>query len=250
MTDLSLSPIYQPEWPAPQNVKAFSSYRFNGFSAEPYHSFNIAHHVGDNPIHVENNRQLLMQLGQLPETPRWLEQVHSNTIINSKDWRDSIEVDAIISQTPRHVCPIMTADCLPILLCNQQGTAVAGIHAGWRGLANNIIENTVGAFPADVEDVIVWLGPAIGPRQFEVGHDVFRAFTEHNPSAKAAFQQRDNEHFLADIYLLARQRLQQLGINAIYGGDRCTVSEADTFFSYRRDNRTGRMVSLIWLTDK
>ena len=239
-----------PDWPAPNTIKAVSTTRLGGFSLPPYDGFNLGTHVGDEPSTVIKNRDYLVDVAQLPESPRWLNQVHGTRVINSNDWQLNIDADAIVSQQNNHICTIMTADCLPLLLCNKQGDTVAAIHAGWRGLAAGIIENTIAQFHCAPEDILVWLGPAIGPNQFEVGNDVYQSFTAHSTKAIQAFQQTDATHYLADIYLLARQRLTALGVNAIFGGDLCTSSDEQHFFSYRRDDVTGRMASMIWISHK
>lgn len=239
-----------PDWPAPDRIKALSTTRQGGFSLPPYDGFNLGTHVGDEPKTVIKNRDYLVDVAQLPESPRWLNQIHGTRVINSNDWQLDIDADAIFSQQNNHICTIMTADCLPLLLCNKQGDTVAAIHAGWRGLAAGIIEKTIAEFRCSPQDILVWLGPAIGPNQFEVGTDVYQNFTQHSAKASQAFQQTDAAHYLADIYLLARQRLTALGITAIFGGDLCTASDKQHFFSYRRDNITGRMASMIWISHK
>jgi YfiH family protein len=245
-----INSLIMPDWPAPGSIKAVSTTRHGGFSLPPYDNFNIASHVGDQSHLVIKNRDYLTKLAQLPESPRWLNQVHNTQVINSLDWQLNINADAIVSRQNNHVCTVMTADCLPMLLCNKQGDTVAAIHAGWRGLVAGIIEKTVTAFSGDPQDILVWLGPAIGPNQFEVGSDVYQSFTDHSAQATKAFRQTDDNHYLADIYLLARQRLTAIGINAIFGGNLCTVSDNQQFFSYRRDNVTGRMASMIWFSNK
>lgn len=242
-----ISPFIIPDWPAPDNIRAFSSTRDGGFSQAPFDNLNLGDHVGDDSHLVTKNRLKLSQLIQTPEEPRWLKQVHGIHVLDSGDWQLGSEADAIFSQHVNHVCTIMTADCLPILLCNQQGDTVAAIHAGWRSLAAGIIEKTLARFHCKAETVIAWLGPAIGPSQFEVGHDVYDTFCQHSPSARQAFKASDSSHYLADIYQLATQRLNSHGVNAIYGGDLCTVSDEQQFFSYRRDGKTGRMATLIWI---
>jgi len=236
-----------PEWPAPDHVKAFTSTRSAGLSEAPYDSLNLGDHVGDNGLKVKQNRDILIQNAQLPAPPRWLSQVHGCKVIDSGQWTAGEQADGIVSKTINHVCPILTADCLPILLCNQQGDQIAALHAGWRGLANGIIEQTIAAFSCHTSNILAWLGPAIGPEQFEVGQDVVDAFVKHDVVSQQAFQQTDDSHYLADIYLLARQRLNALGVHAIFGGDFCTVNEPSRFFSYRRDAITGRMASVIWI---
>lgn len=243
MTDFIL-----PDWPAPAHIKAFTTTRFGGVSHSPFDSFNLGDHVGDDSLNVAQNRTILGEQAKLPEPPRWLTQNHSCRVIDSQRWGIGEQGDAIISTTPNHVCPILTADCLPILLCTAQGNQVAAIHAGWRGLANGIIEQTIANFPSDKSNLMAWLGPAIGPKQFEVGQEVVDAYVKHDVLAQQAFQQTDDTHYLADIYLLARQRLHALGVSAIYGGHSCTVTESEQFFSYRRDGITGRMASLIWIS--
>jgi YfiH family protein len=196
-----------PDWPAPDTIKAISTTRQGGFSLSPYNSLNLGEHVGDSATTVGKNRDSLILQESLPEAPRWLKQVHGTTVSFASTWQQGDEADAIVSRHPNQVCSIMTADCLPLLLCNQAGDQVAAIHAGWRGLAAGIIEKTVSHFNCPSHEIMVWLGPAIGPSQFEVGFDVYRAFTSHSPNANLAFQQVDHKHYLADIYLLAKQRL-------------------------------------------
>jgi len=239
-----------PDWPAPDNIKAMSTTRQGGFSLPPYDGLNLGDHVGDDINTVKKNRASLAQQANLPESPRWLKQVHGTTVSLAANWQLDDKADAIVSNHANQVCAIMTADCLPILLCNQKGDQVAAIHAGWRGLAAGIIEKTLTQFNCPASDIIAWLGPAIGPTQFEVGPDVFSEFTTQSAHAELAFQQTDSEHYLADIYLLARQRLNDFGVKALYGGDLCTVTDSTRFFSYRRDGITGRMASMIWITPK
>jgi len=239
-----------PDWPAPDNIKAFSSTRQGGFSLAPYNSLNLGEHVGDDINTVNKNRAALAIKEKLPESPRWLKQTHSTTVSLASNWQHGDEADAIVSADNSQVCTIMTADCLPLLLCNRQGTKVAAIHAGWRGLSAGIIEKTLSHFSCPPQEVMVWLGPAIGPSQFEVGTDVFSQFTAQSTVAHLAFQATDSEHYLADIYLLAKQRLNASGITNIYGGEHCTVADSTRFFSYRRDGMTGRMASMIWIEPK
>ena len=240
----------QPTWPASPHIKALTTTRIGGFSKAPFDSLNLGTHVGDQADVVARNRQTLISAAHLPSPPLWLQQVHSTVVVNSENWQPDISADAIFSTQRNHVCAIMTADCLPLLLCDESGTQVAAAHAGWRGLLNGVIENTVKPFQGPRNKLLAWLGPAIGATQFEVGEEVFNAFTESDAKAHTAFIQTDGQHYLADIYALARQRLNALGIEQIYGGDHCTVSEAETFFSYRREGQTGRMASLIWIASK
>jgi hypothetical protein len=242
--------LFQPDWPAPDSISALSTTRSSGHSNKPFDSFNLADHVDDDIADVTKNRAALVQLGQLPRTPCWLNQTHSNKVIHTKDWHTGIEADACYSDRINDICIVMTADCLPLLICDLEGNEVVAIHAGWRGLANNIIEQTVARFKSDNRNLLVWLGPAIGPNAFEVGGDVVDRFIQRDPQAEKAFKAKPNNHYLADIYQLARQQLYQLGIENIFGGNRCTMNEPDNFFSFRRDGQTGRMASMIWINKK
>lgn len=243
-------PLIKPDWPAASHVRACTTTRAGGVSLPPFDSLNLGRHVGDDESAVEINRQRLTQWAELPDKPLWLEQVHGTNVIDAGQWRPGIEADAIYSDQTGQVCVVMTADCLPVLFTDRKGSQVAAAHAGWRGLLAGVLENTVARFADKREDILAWLGPAIGPARFEVGLEVFEAFTDRDSQAAAAFKQSDATHYLADIYLLARQRLAQLGVTAVFGGDRCTVSETKAFFSYRRDGKTGRMASLIWISPK
>jgi hypothetical protein len=242
--------IFTPDWPIPSSVSAISTTRELGYSHAPFHEFNLATHVNDDYDCVHQNRQLLIEQASLPEPPRWLTQTHSNIVIHSDNWFENIEGDACFSNQPNQVCVVMTADCLPLLICNNKGTEVAAVHAGWRGLANDIIANTLQQFSAPPKELLVWLGPAIGPKAFEVGQDVFDIFTQRDPQSTLAFESTNVDHYLADIYLLAKQQLSKLGVTQIFGGDRCTFQDSNSFFSYRRDGETGRMASMIWLNKK
>lgn len=239
-----------PDWPAPQAINALSTTRLGGVSRTPCDSLNLATHVGDDPSAVSTNRRILTEQAQLPEPPRWLNQTHGTNVINSRDWQLDSDADASYSLDFNHVCAVMTADCLPVLICDKQASFVAAVHAGWRGLADGIIEKTISYYKANRSDLMVWLGPAIGPDHFEVGTDVYTIFTQQSAITKNAFVQTDSTHYLADIYQLARLRIQQTGVNAIYGGDKCTFSDATHFFSYRRDGVCGRMASMIWIDSK
>ncbi|MEJ2794115.1 peptidoglycan editing factor PgeF [Iodobacter sp. LRB] len=239
----------RPDWPAPATVQAISTSRQGGVSSAPWASLNLGNHVDDSPEAVTRNRAIVRQY--LPASPVWLTQVHGVQVANAATASQNTEADAITAHTANAVCAVMTADCLPVLLCNQAGTVVGAAHAGWRGLCNGVIEATIRQMQAPAETLMAWLGPAIGPDAFEVGDEVRTAFIAHDHRSSGAFKPSPNTgKWLADIYLLARQRLQASGVNAIYGGDFCTVTDSERFFSYRRDQRTGRMASLIWLTDE
>jgi hypothetical protein len=234
-----------PEWPAPANVRALQTTRNGGVSVAPYASFNLGSHVGDNPLAVSRNRMLLAPL--LPSEPVWLNQVHGLGVADAGHAGCLPEADASVSKHPGAVCVVMTADCLPVLLCDDKGSVVGAAHAGWRGLCDGVIESTVSAMNVPASTLMAWLGPAIGPGEFEVGDEVRAAFVAKQPQAAAAFMACNNGKWLADICQLARLRLNDLGISRIYGGGLCTYREAERFYSYRRDGVTGRMGTFIWL---
>lgn len=233
-----------PDWPAPARVRAVQTTRHGGCSEGVYASLNLGDHVGDDPVRVTANRDALS--AGLPAVPYWLQQVHGTTAMRLPA-ADSNIADAAWTTLPGQVCVVMTADCLPVLLCDRAGLVVAAIHAGWRGLCHGVIEATVGAMGCPPENLLAWLGPAIGPEAFEVGPEVRAAFLERDPRAAAAFVSGDGDRWLADIYQLARQRLHHLGVQAIYGGGQCTYQDAERYFSYRRDGQTGRMATCIWI---
>jgi len=238
-----------PDWPAPVNVKAVTTTRLGGVSKLPYDSFNLADHVGDEPDAVQQNRDCLQQSLQLPAAPAWLNQVHGDTVVDVGQCGGQPSADAGFSTRTGLVCAVLTADCLPVLLCDRDGTRVAAAHAGWRGLAAGILESSIRALNTDPGQLLVWLGPAIGPAAFEVGDEVRRAFVDQHAQAAGAFNATTDGRWLADLYRLARIRLQTVGVQAIYGGGLCTFSDRERFYSYRRDGATGRMASLIWLDE-
>jgi polyphenol oxidase len=235
-----------PDWPAPANVKSLQTTRKGGISAAPYASLNLGSHVGDNPLVVNRNRMLLEPL--LPSEPVWLNQVHGVTVTNVGQAGCLPQADASVSTHRGAVCVVMTADCLPVLLCDEQGTVVGAAHAGWRGLCDGVIEATVKEMNVPPATLMAWLGPAIGPAAFEVGDEVRSAFVEKQAQAETAFVAGANGKWMADIYQLARLRLQALGVQRIYGGGLCTYSEPERFYSYRRDGVTGRMGTFVWLS--
>ncbi len=242
-----MTKIITPQWPVPAGVRACSSTRVGGVSAVPYDSLNLGAHCGDDPQDVEENRRRFYEAAGLPSRPVWLEQVHGVNVLRltGEDY-PSKRADASWSDIPGQVCAVMTADCLPVLFCNLAGTEVAAAHAGWRGLCEGVLEETVACFGDKPENILAWLGPAIGPQAFEVGPEVREAFMARDAAADSAFRPVGGKYY-TDIYQLARQRLARLGITRVYGGDRCTLSEKGDFFSYRRDRTTGRMASFIWL---
>jgi hypothetical protein len=238
-----------PDWPAPRKVRTLFTTRNGGTSIGPYASLNLGDHVGDNPLNVEKNRRLLRHI--LPGEPMWLKQVHGTAAVDVDN--DSCMApcigDGAFSRRAGNVCVVLVADCLPILLCDQAGTMVAAIHAGWRGMAEGVIERTLSETGVESTRVMAWLGPAIGPNHFEVGDEVRRAFMKDDAKATSAFfpHPHNSAKWFADLFLLARQRLAKAGVDQIYGGGQCTFNDPTRFFSYRRDGITGRMAGLIWL---
>jgi len=237
-----------PDWPAPASVKALQTTRLGGISSAPYDSLNLGLHVGDDPVRVNQNRQRLTPL--MPSEPVWLEQIHGTVVANADRAACRVTADACIARQRGSVCAVMTADCLPVLLCDEDGTVVGAAHAGWRGLCDGVLEATVEAMDIAPHKLMAWLGPAISQDYFEVGSEVRDAFVARQSQAAEAFSAHgDQGKYQADLYLLARQHLQALGITRIHGGNYCTYHQEDKFFSYRRDGMTGRMGTFIWLAD-
>jgi YfiH family protein len=238
--------LIRPDWPAPANVQAFTTTRHGGVSEGPWHSWNLGERCGDDPRHVRSNREILREL--LPGEPQWLRQVHGNRVV---EWGEDTEpeADAIVSRKPGQVCAVLTADCLPLLFCNKAGTEVAACHAGWRGLAAGVIQATVAAMQSHPNEIMAWLGPAIGPEAYEVGDEVYEAFTNLDTENARAFKAH-NDRWLADLYQLARLALGRAGVPNIAGGEHCTYLESNKFFSYRRDGQTGRMTSAVWMAKR
>ena len=236
----------EPEWPAPSRVKAVSTTRVGGGSAGPYHALNLGVHVGDNPETVTANRQRLVKALCLSNEPVWLNQIHGCDVAMLPA-EVGTDADAAWANEADSVCVVMTADCLPVLICNAAGTEVAAVHAGWRGLCDGVIESAIKRFTSPAEELMVWLGPAIGPTAFEVGGEVRDAFMAHDQQAESAFVAGQGDKWIADIFALARMRLQHMGVKGVYGGGICTYSDEERFFSYRRDGVTGRMATMIWI---
>lgn len=227
--------LIYPEWPAPKNVHSFTTTRKIWGEEKP---------IGNNTA-----TNSLVSLAGLPEKPRWVKQVHGNHVVSSLDANQATEADAVFSDKEKHVCAILTADCLPIFICDSQARKVAAIHAGWRGLACGVINETLKHFQQfNPTDLLVWLGPAIGPLKFEVGEDVYNQFTQIDSKYKADFLATQHNKWLANLYSLAKKQFQQHNIQQIYGGNYCTHTDSDRFFSYRRDSGdTGRMASIIYI---
>lgn len=257
-------PCISPQWPCPSNVSAVVTTRLGGVSASPYNSLNLGEHVGDDPNSVAANWQRVINALSLPEAPQLLQQVHGTTVVrlpplspgsSSGDIPLKSQCgDAVYTQQVGRVCTVLSADCLPILLCNRQGTEVAAVHAGWRGLAAGVVSNAVKTFQSSPGDLLAWLGPAIGPNHFEVGQEVFDAFSEQNSWGSAAISacfspqpSQGKPRWLANLVDLAKLSLRASGVTRLFGGELCTYSEPQSFFSYRREGVTGRMASLIWL---
>lgn len=244
-------PLLTPDWPAPVNVRCAVTTRQGGVSKGPWHSLNVGDHVDDHPDDVRVNRERVQQQLQIG-IPHWLKQVHGVGVhYANTDFMSPITADAAWTDQPHQVCAVMTADCLPVLFCDRDGTCVAASHAGWRGLLDGVLEATMDRMPVKPASLLVWLGPAISARHFEVGEEVRAAFMQQNSANHEAFTPGlQPGKWMADIYVLARIRLHALGVKAIFGGDLCTYSDAERFHSYRRDGvQSGRMVSLIWINN-
>ncbi len=228
-------------------MRALVTTRERGDSQPPYDCFNLAQHVGDDATRVQAHRQQLQQWVGADHPLLWLQQVHGTRVVSGDE--PDLQADAAVARDGAHACIVMTADCLPVLFCSRQGNCVGAAHAGWRGLADGVLEATVNVLPAAPGELMAWLGPAIGPDAFEVGPEVRARFVSEDAAAAAAFRPSPGkpEHWLADLYQLARQRLQRIGVRAVYGGGFCTYTDAARFYSYRRDSVTGRMASVIWL---
>ncbi len=251
----------QPNWIVPEHIKAFTTTRQGGMSHAPYQSYNLAEHVADNYQNVKKNRQQLRRF--LPNDPVWLNQIHSHNIVEARESMQGSDADGSYSLSKNQVCVVMTADCLPVLLTNKTGTIIAAVHAGWRGLADGIIEVAVKKIMIEsntmAKDIIAWLGPAIGSESFEIGEDVRECFLTPEFDAQAinhcfvTCTNKEHEHqndtikYLANMKALAKIRLSALGIHAIYTDDNCSYKNEQLFYSYRRDGQTGRMATVIWM---
>lgn len=235
------------DWPAPASIRAITTRRRSGgFSEAPYDRNNLGLHVGDNPNHVLRNRGELITSLQLPGEPAWLDQTHSTTCVVIEETHNR-RADAAITRDKRQVLAIMTADCLPILLCNREGTEIAAIHAGWRGLVNGIVEQTVETMHSQPKDLMAWIGPGICASCYEVGDDMREQFQNRYDFSLPAFQKKDSK-WLADLPSLAALILENVSIPSIYKSNICTFEQKNDFYSYRREAQTGRMATLIWFT--
>ncbi|HQQ63904.1 MAG TPA: peptidoglycan editing factor PgeF [Pseudomonadales bacterium] len=250
-------PVFiNPDWPAPANIRAATSTRLGGVSHLEYASFNLGGHVGDSASAVATNREILQEVLSLPEQPLWLTQVHGVRVMRRDGRAETTfprEFDACYSNQPDTVCAVLTADCLPVLFCSRDGSEVAAAHAGWRGLVDGVLPATLREFAGDRSGIMAWLGPAIGPHSFEVGSDVRDRFVSQwqaygSQQVADCFAAAGEQHWLCDLYALARLQLNAEGIGMIYGGGEDTCADWQRFYSFRRDGDTGRMVSLVWRT--
>ncbi len=245
MSVLLSGALIEPDWRVPANVRALCTTRRGGVSEGPMGTFNVGMRVGDAPDAVARNRSLLRS--RLPAEPVWMEQVHGTDVIDAAAIDGTPVADAAVSRARSVVCCVMTADCLPVLLADDAGSVVAVAHAGWRGLAHGVIEATVHRMQVAPERVVAYLGPAISRAAYEVGAELFDLFVRNDAAAAEAFSSKGNGKYWCDLYRLATRQLIRLGVTAIYGGHYCTYQEPERFFSFRRDGRTGRMASLVWL---
>ncbi len=253
-----MSHIIAADWPAPANITTFTTTRLApGASVAPFEHFNLGIRCGDEHAHVMQNRASLFSENYLPAEPHWLHQVHGVDVIRfdvqsrgaacCAQQNHEPLADASVTNTANVVLAVLTADCLPVLFCNRDGTEIAAAHAGWRGLANGMLEATVAAMYSKPEQVMAWLGPAAGALRYEIGEDVRQAFLSASAEAESAFTPTRPGHYLIDMFAIARQRLQAVGVTRVYGGEHCTISDT-RFYSHRREQRTGRMASVIWMT--
>lgn len=242
--------LIKPNWSAPASVHAYSTTRLGGISEGGYQGLNVAMHVDDDPMYVMENRRLLGEYLSLPDSLYWLEQIHSTTLLNLANAPLSNKADAIWTDQKRQVCVVMTADCLPVLVTDKKGSFVCAIHAGWRGLCDGIIEKSLSTICTEnnisSSELLVWLGPCIGAKAFAVGSEVREQFIAENALAETAFHVYE-DRYLADLQQLARLRITPFKVAEISASEHCTFSNPALFYSYRRDQQTGRMASLIWI---
>lgn len=242
-----MSAFLHADWPVPPGVHALTTVRYGlGVSTPPFDHFNLGSRCGDDVDAVLENRRQLQAALHLPSPPRWLRQVHGVAVAVEPGF-DEPEADAAVTATPGRVLAILTADCLPVVFASRTGDDIGAAHAGWRGLCAGVLEAAVGAMHTPAQQLMAWLGPAAGPQAYEVGEDVFAAFVQRDPAAAAAFVATRPGHWKVDLYALARQRLQAVGVTAVFGGEQCTISDPARFFSHRRDQRGGRIATLVWM---
>ncbi|MGH8583339.1 MAG: peptidoglycan editing factor PgeF [Gammaproteobacteria bacterium] len=238
--------LIRPDWPAPAGIRAVSTTRLGGASLGPYTGLNLGARVGDAPERVAENRALLARALALPRAPVWLRQQHGDRVIDPAASDADPSADGACTAAPGVACVVLTADCLPVLLCEREGRRVAALHGGWRGLAAGILARGVAVMQSPPGALLAWLGPAIGPRAYEVGEEVYRAFGALGVDLDAVFERTRPGHWHCDLYAAARGLLQRLGVGAVYGGGECTFSDPQRYYSHRREQPTGRMATLIW----
>lgn len=257
-------PVITAAWPAPAHIRAVSTTRGGGTSDAPHASLNLGHNTADDPGAVQHNRARVRAALNLPGEPLWLNQVHGDAVLTAKDHAAARAASSVVPTADAcaapiagpgasPVCAILTADCLPVLFCDRAGTWIAAAHAGWRGLAAGILPHTCEAMAVPPEEILAWMGPGIGAAAYEVGPEVRETFVTADPGNESYFEARETApegfkqtRYLADLYGIARRQLLAAGVGAVYGGEHCTLTEAERFFSFRRDGETGRMASLIW----
>ncbi len=234
------------DWPAPKCIRAGTSIRTGGHSKIPFNNLNLAQHVGDNPADVKKNRKTLINYLKLQSEPVWLNQIHSSHIISIDSASKNRDADGSFTTRQNNICAILTADCVPVLFCNKNGTKIAAIHAGWKGICNGIIENAIKTF-SDSETILVWIGPCISSKHYEISKDVYESCLNHSSMLKSAFDQTNVDHWHCDLVRIVKIILQNAGIGAIYECNLCTYKMDELFFSYRRESNTGRTASMIWM---
>jgi purine-nucleoside/S-methyl-5'-thioadenosine phosphorylase / adenosine deaminase len=234
------------DWPAPKGVYAGTSLRIGGLSKTPYSELNLANHVGDNPVDVTKNRSALLDHLKLSSNPHWLNQTHSTDIISIDGVPENQDADGSFTTTKNRICTILTADCVPILLCNKDGSQIAAIHAGWKGISTGIIENAIKLFTKPNE-ILVWIGPCICSEHYEVGKDVYESCSNHSDLVKNAFNRTSIDRWHCNLAEIVKILLKNKGVGAIYECNLCTYKLDEMFFSYRRDGITGRTASMIWM---
>jgi len=234
-------------WNAPAHIHAGTTTRVGGFSSAPYDTFNLAGHVGDDPECVDQNRELLCKSLNLAGAPCWLLQEHGSRIINLDDSHATLRADGAFTTRSNQICAILTADCLPLLLCDRQGIQIAAVHIGWRGYSNNIIANAISKFSCHADNLLAWLGPSISAPNYEVGPEVRAACQQVTKNPEVGFTPARKNRWQADLAALVRFQLAACGVKNIHDGNYCNYTDAGRFFSYRRDSVTGRMASLIWM---
>ncbi len=236
--------LIQPDWPAPANIHACTTTRHGGVSLPPYASLNLASHVEDNPKSVRINRKRLADFLAVDLEGYWLQQTHSNNWLKAETLIQNNQGDASYTRKKGQVCCVLTADCVPVLFCNRQGSFVAAVHAGWQGIKRGIIKKIAQYYP-QCNDLMAWIGPCIQQAHFEVGDDLYQHFMAQDQQWQAAFVKHEKWHF--DLVKAAKIQLKQVGIEQVYGGNDCTWQQNNDFYSYRREGKTGRMASLIWI---